>query len=268
MSIAAFLGPTLRGHAADARAALPRIADAEDPEGVHDFRVALRRLRSLLRPARAVYGRFHTDAVRAHLRAVADATGALRDEEVLAETVGELALPVAAARQRDAWLGRRAIQKRALRGALVRRVRSGEVDRALALLDALLLLPVRPDRDVDPNAFAASVVAKAESDVLRSLGAADPEALHALRILFKRLRYALESFAGLLPPDASERARKAARFQKILGEIHDVDVAVLTVSRARALPAPARGRVLTALAARRVVYMGRLDVERGVLESP
>src|SRR5262249_31837913 len=66
------LGPTLIELVDTARAASARVEEsfrgqkgasgatgALDPEAVHDFRVALRRLRTLLRVARKVYGKKH-----------------------------------------------------------------------------------------------------------------------------------------------------------------------------------------------------------------
>jgi CHAD domain-containing protein len=75
----------------------------------------------------------------------------------------------------------------------------------------------------------------------------DVEALHELRIAYKKLRYAVEIFAPALPADLAAMAEPAARFQKRLGEIHDIDVAKMAVRRARGLDAESRVRVLFAL---------------------
>ena len=50
-----------------------------DAEAIHDFRVGLRRLRTLLRPARAIYGKQKIRAAGAELRRFAQATGIVRD---------------------------------------------------------------------------------------------------------------------------------------------------------------------------------------------
>src|SRR4051794_38610615 len=87
------LGPALHVLVAEARAASLRVealeprSEAADPEAIHDFRVAIRRLRSVLRPVRPVYGRRRMRALAEGLKRVADATGTLRDEEVLRETL-------------------------------------------------------------------------------------------------------------------------------------------------------------------------------------
>ena len=257
------LGPELRAITADVRKALPRLDDARDVEAVHDFRVALRRLRSLLRPARKVYGSFHTDAVRAALKRVADATGTLRDEEVLGETLLALELSPGGQSARAAWLRRRTPRRRALRGAVLRLVRGGGVEEAIRLLDALLLLPVKKKRDPDAAKFAREVVFSAEAAV--QAGAErenDAAGLHALRILYKRLRYAVDGFEDALSPELCAIAPVAAKFQKRLGEVHDLDVARTSVERARTLAPAVRREIVGAIESARAACVLRYEAER------
>ena len=249
MTVSEYLTPHLRELSRGLRAALPRLKDDGDEEAVHDLRVVIRRLRSLLRPARVVYGKFHTDAVRDALKGVADATGDLRDEEVLDETVADLALPPAVKDEVTGWLARRQRKEHAHRRALLRLVEQGAVERALEMLDALLALPVNPKKDRPAEAFAREVVAKAEKGVRHGpeVPLDDVAGLHALRIAYKRLRYAVEGLEGVLPKDVVALAPVAARFQKRLGELHDVDVAVQTFRRARGVSLQMRMALLEAL---------------------
>ena len=264
IKVTALLTPQLRSLANELRLTLPRLPDADDTEAVHDFRVALRRLRSLLRPARAVYGRFHTDAVRAALKRVSDATGTLRDEEVLVETLTDLPLMPRVGAARDLWLSKRVTRRRALRAAFLRLVWAGEVETSLQMLEALLALPVRHDRDVDAERFARDVVFAAEATVHRrgEIEPTDVEAMHALRILYKRLRYAVEGFEAALSPELVAMAAVAAKFQKRLGEVHDLDVAKVSVERARGFDLATRNAILAAIAAARVVASSRYVAER------
>jgi CHAD domain-containing protein len=253
MSAAAFLSPRLQGLARKLREALARVDEGGDEEAIHDLRVVLRRLRSLLKPARVVYGKFHTEAVRAALKSVADASGALRDEEVLLQTLGALEIPVPLRRARGAWLKQRKAREHELRQRFLALLASGEATRAAALLDALLLLPVDPSIDRDLAPFAVRVVEKATRRVLaRSLvDVADSEGLHQLRILYKRLRYAAEGLADALPPELAGRAQIAERFQKILGEIHDIDVALLALPQDLSLKPALRDALQAALVLQR-----------------
>jgi CHAD domain-containing protein len=248
---AAPAGPLLTAElrALDARleSAAARVLAAGDAEAVHDLRVALRRTRTVLEVGRAVLGRFRADEVRRALRDVQRATGALRDEEVLLELVASLGVAHPAV---AAWLESRRRRERRLRRELVGRVRAGEVDRGRRLLDALLAFPIKPSRERRLSKLARRAVERARREVERRRHARpdDVEALHRLRIAVKRLRYTCDTFAGALPAHLTALAHEAARLQNRLGELHDVDMAIAAVRRARALPEPARGELLAALA--------------------
>ena len=264
MNVSTFLTPHLRELETELRTTLPRLSKREDKEAVHDFRVVLRRLRSLLRPARRVYGKFHTDAVRAALKGVADASGGLRDEEVLEETLAAIELTSLPRAEVTAWIVRRKRRLQVLRASLLRLVREGGVERALKMLDALLSLPVPPKEDREADHFARKVVSAAQRDVehARETPLDDVTGLHALRILYKRLRYAVDGFLGVLTPQMAAIAPSATKFQKRLGDVHDVDVALMVIARARGLSLETRTLVTTALQARRSKVIAKYVTER------
>lgn len=241
-----FLGARLS--AADARLGetVPRLLGTGDSEAVHDFRVALRRMRTLLEVGRPVLGRFHADEVKAALRDVHRAAGALRDEEVIIEVVTSLEVGHPDV---DAWIEGRRRRERRLRGALRRRIREGDLDRARRLLDAMLAFRVKPSRDRRVTKFARRATEDARRDVdrRRSAGPETPEELHRLRIAYKRLRYTAETFATVLPSDLASLAQPAARHQGRLGRLHDIDMALACVRAARSLSDPGRAALLGAL---------------------
>jgi CHAD domain-containing protein len=243
---AGFLARTLRHLDKQVAEAIPRVVDMTDEEAVHDMRVAIRRLRTLLRLARPVYGRFHADVVRLGFARIQQATGDLRDEEALFETFGSLAIVDPAF---DAWQARRRARDRRLRGEVIRRIRSGELLAPRKLLHALLVLPVDPAHNLPLTKLARRCVARAgkEVEALRDVSTDDVQGMHDLRIAYKKLRYAAEFFASALPPELAQMAEVAARFQKRLGDVHDVDVALASVARARGLTPSTRARVLKAL---------------------
>jgi CHAD domain-containing protein len=230
--------------------AIPRVLASSDDEAIHDLRVAIRRLRTLLKLARPVFGRFHADAVRAAFTAVHRATGALRDEEVLDETLDALTSDSPAV---TAWKARRRTRERSLRKGVIDRIRSGELARARKLLSALVTLPVIPKRDRPAAKLARRAVERARRNVERKRDAPteDGVRLHDLRIAYKELRYASELLAEALPADLAAMAEPAAKFQKRLGEIHDADMALAALKRARGLDETARGSVLIELEALR-----------------
>jgi CHAD domain-containing protein len=217
------------------------------PEGVHQMRVGLRRLRSVLKAFRRAHG--GVPAVRgfdAGLRDLAQALGAARDLDVF---LGGLGAQVAAALPGDRRIaallralgGRRAAAYAALGEAL-----EAPAFRHL-LLDGLALLLHRPWREPaegeDPAAaaerralldeplpvFAARMLDKRWHRLCErgeEIAALDAEALHELRLEAKRLRYVAELFAPLWRGKASRRfLKRLAALQETLGAANDAMVA-------------------------------------------
>ncbi len=267
LATAAFLTKKARGFDDALAAAQPRVLGNSDPEAVHDLRVALRRLRTLLKLARPIFGGFHTDAVRTAFAELQAATGDLRDEEVLSETLDALGIKDARVTE---WRKRRRARDRRLRANVVGRIRHGELDRARTLLNALLALPVRPSRDVPLARFARRMVRRAQGGVeeRRDTPESDVVGLHDLRIAYKKLRYAVEIFAEALPADLAAMAEPAARFQKRLGDIHDLDVAKVAMARARGLDPRARQRIALALDAAREKKLAKYIAEMKPVAAP
>jgi CHAD domain-containing protein len=280
-----FLTPVLFTLISAVRQAAVRVSSSSDPQAIHDFRVALRRLRTVLRPARRLYGKRSLREIGGELRRFAQATGALRDEEVLRETLAALELPARAQRDLAAWLVQRARQERARRrrvssmmgalppnpraeGSLIARaapITGPPLAEALAHLERRLGdrrgaprssdgapssgPPSAPWSSTTAGALAEAALAEATAGVEEHLGAhaSDAVALHTLRIRYKRLRYTAELFAPILGERAAPIARAAARMQKRLGELHDLDEALARVARARGLSHAARAAVRRAL---------------------
>ena len=258
---AAFVARKLLETDAAITAAVPRVLAESDDEAIHDLRVAIRRLRTLLAIARKLFGRWHTDVVRRAYAEVMRATGELRDEEVLEETLeGTSEAPTFAT-----WLSGRAARERRLRAAVVERIERGELDRARLLLKALLVFPVNPADDRELARFARRTVERARLGVeeRREVATEDVLGLHELRIAYKKLRYAIELLAEALPIDARAMLEPATVFQKRLGEIHDVDVAVSAVTSAKGLDAAAKAEAIARLAQKRskriAKYVRELD---------
>ncbi|MEZ4294463.1 MAG: CHAD domain-containing protein [Polyangiaceae bacterium] len=126
----AHVRPLVEAECRDVREAAERVAlTAEgshaDAEAIHDYRVALRRLRTLLAAAASLFKRRPLRRVRDGLRALAHTAGAVRDEEVLVETLTELELPSATRAHVDAWLEGRTPRERKLRRAVIAHLSHG-----------------------------------------------------------------------------------------------------------------------------------------------
>jgi CHAD domain-containing protein len=251
-------------------AAAPRVqrtADADlDEEAVHDLRVAIRRLRTLLKMSRSLFGRWHTDVVRAAFAEVMRATGELRDEEVLEETLDG----AASGPDYSRWLGQRKTRETRLRRAVIARIEQGDLDRARLLLKALLVFPIEPDRNRELSRFARRTVERARRRVegKRDVEVTDVVGMHDLRIAYKELRYSIELLADALPIDARAQLEPATVFQKRLGELHDVDVATEVVRRATKLDAKARAEALATLATLRTKRVNKYLRELDPLGAP
>ncbi|MCL2722853.1 MAG: CHAD domain-containing protein [Polyangiaceae bacterium] len=240
---------------------IPRVRDHADDEAIHDLRVAIRRLRTMLKMTRSLFGRWHSDVVRRAFTDVMRATGELRDEEVLEETLADAADDPSFSH----WVKSRSAREKKLRHAVGVRIERGELDRARLLLKAMLVFHVDPGRDLDLSRFARRTVEKARRVVekRRDVEVADVLGLHELRIAYKELRYAIELLAEALPLDARAMLEPSVVFQKRLGEIHDVDAAIETVTSARHLKPQVKDNALSTLQqtrAKRVAkYLRELD---------
>jgi triphosphatase len=214
-------------------------AGRHGPEPVHEMRVAVRRLRSaiaLFRPAVACPA---VDACAAGLKALADRLGPARDWDVF---VAETAASVAKVLPGDASLRRlRAAAERRRRQAYaaLRDWLGGVEFRHLGLALAGLAGGRAWQTALDPRqaetlglsleAFASRTLARrlhrlaAAGEAIEHL---DPEALHAIRLRAKRMRYVAEVFAPLYPGKATRRFMgRLARLQDRLGRLNDSSVA-------------------------------------------
>lgn len=222
-----------------ARAAAARLPDADDAEALHDFRVAVRRLRSWLRSFAPEVEDTLRKKWRRELREVARATGAARDAEVMRVRVlaEREALSPRHRRAADWFLEREA----AAGGGPDPRARAAQDFGALAphLAEALSRYQ-RAVGKAPRRRFgdAAAEAVRAQAAALRAAlgevsGPGDVERAHRARIEGKRLRYLLEPLRPHLPA-AEEAVRSMKALQDLLGDLHDVHVLAARLADAEA----------------------------------
>lgn len=256
----------LRDHVDATRAAAYRVVCAHhDPEAIHDFRVGLRRLRTVSRASRSLYGKRAMRQLEDTCKVFGDATGALRDAEVLADTLAEADLDGAAQAGAATWLADVRGREEIMRQRAVARICGPELEEAFASLDARLRRG--PKRDLDLYAYADDCLAMARDGVLDRLPVprSHPEHLHRLRIRFKRLRYTAEmlvGFGGTLGDGKRAQksrehwgavAKQASKMQGCLGLLNDAAQARVQLQTATIVPPDQRrslDRALVALNAR------------------
>ena len=214
----------------------------EDPEALHDLRVALRRLRTALRTYRPqLRDSLRRGPVR-RLARIARATRESRDLEVhLAWARAQLAGLTPQEQAGVEWLVDRMERRRQEADGRLAEVVEREFDRAVAPLERRLFRyrariasgPVRRSRP------AGTVIGRRIGRLAGALEAAlgevrtlrDEEPAHRARITAKRLRYVLEPIAGLVAGVEPLIARLRT-LQDELGDLHDSHVFVAELSRA------------------------------------
>ena len=251
------LDPTLSGNEAlqrIGRACLDHLmrnepaALAGEPDGIHQMRVAVRRLRAIL----SAFGKFLPVEQRRwasqQLRWLADALGDARNLDAFRSTVLGAAPKKLAAAGRLADLAQGVEQRRRLAyeratEAIQSRRYTGALLRILQWFDAMAWRSGDgPDPLAQPIAHIAPRVLdhrkRAVKKRSKRFARQSPAQRHELRIALKKLRYATELLGGLYPPETTAAfVGRLKRLQDDLGAANDVRVghdivADLTVSSA------------------------------------
>lgn len=261
---ATVLGDALAAQLDELERTEPGVRRGDDPEAVHDMRVAVRRLRSTLRTVRPLLDRDWTDRMRRELAWIGDSLGEVRDLDVLLARLeeeanrldgGDAVVAVAllrplATRRDDARAELLGTLGSPDFAALVRELRGASANPPL----------VRADLSFDE-------LAAKEFRRLRKRGGIRPTlsnaGLHQRRIRIKRARYAAElaeSPSGKLRKFI--RAAKAA--QDTLGEHHDAVVARRELRRLARLSA----RADVGLVAGRLIEREQRRIDAGREAAP
>ena len=220
----------------------------EDPEELHQFRVAARRLRSDLRTFAPLLDRGSTTWLRDELGWLGSEVGMGRDTDVMGARLRSrmATLPV----DDSASVGR-LLQRLVDTAVDARRHVVGALssDRYVALLDALVDATREPRFVGQPPGMAEraakpiiiDLVDKPWRRLSRSVDALRPDspdaAFHQVRIRAKRARYAAEAVAPLYGSEARRFAKRLADVQSVLGDHQDTTVAEAWLRQtAKAMP--------------------------------
>ncbi|WP_377706482.1 CHAD domain-containing protein [Pseudomonas protegens] len=185
-----------------------RLSAATDAEALHDLRISVRRLRSLLRPLRGLPG---VEQLEAAASEVGRVTTPIRDREVLAAYLHQHGQHAAADRRTSQLLHEYSA------------VAAGtELAQLFLVLDAFPRFLRASARQGLLRGLRGSIE-KRLAKQCKALGQAllDPaHDRHRLRLLIKRVRYAADAYPELdrLPSQAMKRLKAA---QSALGDWHD-----------------------------------------------
>ena len=222
-STADYLRAYVAAQLAELRANERAVRTSDDADAVHDMRVAIRRLRSVLRSARPILDRAWVDALRGELDRYGQLLAAVRDLDVLIERLG------AETAELDAGADRLLSPLEQERDRARAELRAAMDDRSYRILidgveSATRFLPVlRGRRTVEQ-------LARKELKKLRRFkkraNLDDDRQLHKLRIRAKRARYAAELAESSRGSRATKFIEAARKLQDTLGEHQDAVVAV------------------------------------------
>jgi CHAD domain-containing protein len=199
----------------------------DEPEALHKQRVAVRRLRALLRSARPMLDRVWTDQLRDELGWLGRSLGSVRDLDVL---LLHLRDEVRALEREDRSAGLQLIaaldeERTAARAELVRALSSGRYLTLLARLEEAVPGPRWVGDDIPVEELAAKSFRKL-AKAAKALGKdATDEELHAVRIRAKRARYAAELAEAVVGKPATRFVGRARKLQDVIGEHQDAVVA-------------------------------------------
>ncbi|MGE9295965.1 MAG: CHAD domain-containing protein [Puniceicoccales bacterium] len=215
-----------------------------DSEFLHDYRVALRRTRSLLQLVKGVYTEEDVLRFKQDLGDVMRGTNRLRDLDVylLEQDAYAKLLPPAL---RDG-LGMFFADLKAERGKVFKKFQrdfqgaavKGKLNAWQAFLAKRAAEPQEgcPDGELPVSVLARKLLRKRFNRIIkdgRKITDETPdEAVHELRIQFKKLRYLLEFFKSLFDGDELDFLIKRSRkMQSVLGTFNDLCVQQATITQ-------------------------------------
>ena len=206
----------------------------EDPEGVHQARVGIRRLRSDLRTFGGLLDAGSARPLRDELRWLLDSLGTVRDLDVLLTHLRRDASGLKPADMSGAaeLFARLTEQRTAAHAELLEALRS---QRCAALLERLAGFVATPPFAVkEAEHSAADVVPillrrplhRLRREANRLGTPPSDDELHRVRILAKRLRYAADISAPLFGKRVRRATLQLAELQDVLGDHNDARVAL------------------------------------------
>jgi CHAD domain-containing protein len=244
----------------------PGLRENIDTEFVHDYRVAVRRTRSILGQLRRIFPPEPLAHFRTEFKWLGEITGPVRDLDVYLLRMDEYRAHLPESVRDDlAPLG--VFLEKRQRQAHAAMIAAMDTPRYRALLQEWRAFLEAPLPDEPPTPYAgrplrdvvSERIRKTHRNVLREGRAIGPEtpaeALHEMRITCKKLRYLLEIFRSLYPEKLMRRLIPAVKsLQTVLGDHQDFAVqqeALQNFARQMAAEGVAPVETLTA--------MGRLE---------
>ncbi len=211
------------------------VASGSDMESLHDYRVAVRRIRAALSQIKGVFPEKDALRFKRDFRLIGRLTGELRDLDVLllSKDRCEAAVPEELRPGLEAFFdemaSRREKEFRLLSSALSGQAHFKTVKRWQDYLASSDRLPETESSAAPVESLAGRFIIKRLKRIAESAGSLDEESsdseMHALRIECKKLRYLLEFFGPLYGRRAVSHVVASLKgLQDFLGELNDLSV--------------------------------------------
>jgi CHAD domain-containing protein len=205
-----------------------------DTEFLHDYRVGIRKLRSVIALVKGAYSKEDTKRLKDTFGDYARTTNRLRDLDVylLNEAEYRAQLPNELQPGLDRMFGDFRAERRRVQNKVRRDIQSTEYMKSMAQQFKWLGRSKRPKGARSDMPIGTVVVKEIRKHhkLVRTLGIAITDAtpdteVHELRIECKKLRYLLELFASLFPAQEMRRILRRLRgLQNVLGDFNDCSV--------------------------------------------
>lgn len=206
-----------------------------DTEFLHDYRIALRKIRSVLSLFKGVYDEEQTQQLKARFSALMAPTGRLRDLDVYLLEQGDFykLVPDSLHGGLDRMFAMFADERQEAQKTLSSHLRSKSYEAEIAKLEKLFdsrkTLKRGPNADLPAYDYACKLIWKRYRKICTIAAGihadTDDEEVHELRIHCKKLRYLMEFFAPVFPKSAFKSLIKPLkRLQDNLGLFNDYSV--------------------------------------------
>ncbi len=213
-----------------------------DPDGLHQMRVSLRRLRAAISLFSDMLANPQTDALKAEFKWITGELGPARELDIFLKRVVKPAAAGNPHRPGVSVVGRELRQRH--EDAVARAHAAVESPRFRSLVLDTAGWIEAGDWTRNPDVVACALRERPVADVAagelrrrwkkilkqgKHLDKLDPQRRHRLRIRTKKLRYAAEFFAGAFPAKKSTRRREnfvgsLEKLQDALGDLNDIAV--------------------------------------------
>jgi triphosphatase len=191
----------------------------DDPEGVHQMRVGVRRFRAALQAFSSFVSEADRKMLKKQLKPFLTQLGAVRDWDVLAEYAQSTSPKLLASLRKEQSLHRAQLRAAMDQPAYTRML--------LAMACWIADLKVDQAASETDETWAVPILQKGHEEILnrgRKLKKLTLPELHRLRLACKQQRYQLEFFEALLFPDSFQPyLRMLQDLQSVLGDLNDTE---------------------------------------------